>query len=76
MIEAKRSEPPRCRRLPAAAPKAADTKHAAAPPRPPLKPSLSDTAAAPAPAAKDGLVAGSQPIVPANSFDSRFSAVK
>ena len=25
---------------------------------------------------KDGLVAGSQPIVPANSFDSRFSAVK
>jgi len=29
-----------------------------------------------APAAKDSLVAGSQPIVPANSFDSRFSAMK
>jgi hypothetical protein len=55
----------------AAAPKPADTKHAAA--RPQLKPSLPDT---PAPAAKDALVAGSQPIVPANSFDSRFSAVK
>ena len=31
---------------------------------------------APAPAAKDGLVAGSAPIVQANSFESRFSAVK
>jgi hypothetical protein len=57
--------------------KAADTKQASA--RPPLKPSVSDTpavASAPAPAAKDGLVAGSQPIVQANSFESRFSAAK
>ena len=44
--------------------------------RPPLKPSLSDSPAATAPAAKDSLVAGSQPIVPANSFESRFSAAK
>jgi len=70
IIETKRNEPPprpeaAVPKL-AAAPKPADT-------RPPLKPSVSD---APAPAAKDGLVAGSQPIVPANSFDSRFSAVK
>jgi murein L,D-transpeptidase YafK len=53
-----------------------DTKQAAA--RPPLKPSVSDTAAAsaPEPAAKDAVVAGSAPIVQANSFESRFSAVK
>ena len=82
VIEAKRSEPPRFETLPkataAAAPKATEPKQAAAPPRPPLKPTLSDTpaAAAAAPAAKDSLVAGSQPIVPANSFDSRFSAFK
>ncbi|MGA2289438.1 L,D-transpeptidase family protein [Bradyrhizobium sp.] len=54
--------------------------------RPPLKPAIpapaapaetaaSDTAAAAAPT-KDGLVAGAQPIVQANSFESRFSAVK
>ena len=42
--------------------------------RPPFKPTVSDPVAAPA--AKDGLVAGSQPIVPASSFESRFSAVK
>jgi murein L,D-transpeptidase YafK len=78
VIEAKRSEPPRTEAAlaKAAAPKVADTKHAAAPPRPPLKPALSDTPADPAPAAKDSLVAGSQPIMPAHSFDSRFSAVK
>jgi murein L,D-transpeptidase YafK len=71
VIEARASAPK------IAAPKAADTKQAAA--RPPLKPSVSDTPAAPAaePApAKDALVAGAQPIVPANSFESRFSAVK
>jgi hypothetical protein len=53
-----------------------ETRQAAA--RPPLKPSLSDTetASAPAPAAKDSQVAGSAPIVQANSFESRFSAVK
>ena len=79
---AKRSEPPSrsevaAPKATAAAPKAAEPKQAAAPaPLPPLKPSLSDTPAAPAPAAKDSLVAGSQPIVPANSFDSRFSAFK
>ena len=46
-----------------------DTKQAAA--RPPLKPSASD-----APAAKDNHVAGSAPIVPTNSFDNRFGAVR
>jgi murein L,D-transpeptidase YafK len=44
-----------------------------------LKPSVSDTPAAvptaPAPA-QPALVAGAQPVVPANSFDSRFSAAK
>jgi murein L,D-transpeptidase YafK len=58
----------------AAAPKA-DTKQAA---RPPLKPTVTDTAAAaaPAPAATNSMVAGAQPIVSPNSFDSRFSAAK
>jgi murein L,D-transpeptidase YafK len=54
--------------------KASETKQAAA--RPALKPSISDSTAAAPPPAKDTLVAGSQPIVPANSFESRFSAVK
>jgi len=62
--------------------KPAETKQAAA--RPPLKPSVTEapapaapaTATAAAPPAKDTMVAGSQPIVPPNSFDSRFSAVK
>jgi murein L,D-transpeptidase YafK len=80
VIEAKRSEPPRSEAtLPkaiAAVPKAAEPKQAAAAPRPPLKPSVTDTAAAAAPTAKDSMVVGSQPIVPANSFDSRFGAVK
>lgn len=73
VIETRRHEPPRHeKRHEASVPKvAAAPKPADSPP--PLKPSLSDT---PAPAAKDALVAGSQPIVPANSFDSRFSAVK
>jgi hypothetical protein len=80
VIEAKRTEPaphpdgaiPKA--TAAAAPKPAETKQAAA--RPPLKPSLSDTPAAAPPPAKDAMVAGSQPIVSSNSFDSRFSAVK
>jgi murein L,D-transpeptidase YafK len=83
VIEAKRTEPPsrpentvpKTDTKQAAAPKA-DTKPAS---RPPLKPSVSDTpaqAAAPAPAAKDALVAGSAPIVQSNSFDSRFGAAK
>jgi hypothetical protein len=43
-----------------------------------LKPTVTDTAAAaPAPApAATSLVAGAQPIVSANSFESRFSAAK
>src|SRR6202171_3931113 len=80
VIEAKRNEPPRsdasAPKAAAAAPKAPDTKQAAA--HPPAKPSLSDAPAASAFAspAKDGLVAGSAPIVQANSFESRFSAFK
>lgn len=77
VIEAKRTEPARSEgTLPKAAgvPKPAETKQAAA--KPPLKPSLSDTPAAAPPPAKDAMVAGSQPIVSSNSFDSRFSAVK
>ncbi len=75
VIEAKRNEP--APKAAAAAPKAPDTKQASA--RPPLKPSLPDAPpAAPAAAAtaSPSLVAGSQPIVQANSFESRFSAVK
>ncbi|WP_375413270.1 L,D-transpeptidase family protein [uncultured Bradyrhizobium sp.] len=56
--------------VPKTAPKPADTRVAAV--RPPFKPTISDPAA---PAA-NALVAGAQPIVPANSFESRFSAVK
>jgi hypothetical protein len=71
VVEAK---PPRPEASIPRAPKASETKQAVA--RPPLKPSLSDSTAAAPPPAKDTLVAGSQPIVPANSFESRFSAVK
>jgi murein L,D-transpeptidase YafK len=61
---------------------AKDTKQASA--KPPLKPAGAETAAnAPAPAAapaapatNNSLVAGAQPIVSTNSFDSRFSAAK
>jgi hypothetical protein len=79
VIETKRNDPPHpegSAPKAAAAPKAADTKQAAA--RPPLKPTVSDSQAAePAPAAKDSpVVAGSAPIVQSNSFDSRFSAAK
>jgi murein L,D-transpeptidase YafK len=66
--------------IPKASSPKADTKQASA--RPPLKPTVTDTAAAapglaqaPAPAAPS-LVAGAQPIVSANSFESRFSAMK
>jgi hypothetical protein len=75
VIAAKRSEP--APKTVAAAPKAPETKQASA--HPPLKPSLSDAppaAPAAAAAASPGVVAGSQPIVQANSFESRFSAVK
>jgi murein L,D-transpeptidase YafK len=84
VVEAKRNaSPPRAEgatpKTAAAAPKAPETKQAAA--KPPLIPSITDTAAAtPPPAkdnpAKDNQVAGSAPIVQANSFESRFSAAK
>ncbi len=75
VVEAKRSEP--AAHSEASTPKASkpEIKQAAA--RPPLKPAVSDAPAAFAPpAANDGLVAGSAPIVQSNSFDSRFSAMK
>jgi murein L,D-transpeptidase YafK len=67
--ETKRHEPqhPEASAKMATAPKS-ETKQASA--HPPLKPSLSD---APATATNDG-VAGSQPIVQANSFENRFAA--
>jgi murein L,D-transpeptidase YafK len=79
--EAKREPPPRPEAaIPRAAgakpadTKSADTRQAA---KPQLKPSVSDSAtAAPAVAAAPTQVAGSQPIVQSNSFDSRFSAFK
>jgi hypothetical protein len=73
VIEAKRSEPPHpgASILRASKP---EVKQAAVPP--PLKPSISDTPVAAAPAIKDSMVAGAAPIVSANSFESRFSAVK
>jgi murein L,D-transpeptidase YafK len=84
VVEAKRNaSPPRPEgatpKTAAAAPKAPETKQAAA--KPPLIPSIADTAAAtPPPAkdnpAKDNQVAGSAPVVQANSFESRFSASK
>jgi hypothetical protein len=75
VVEARRNESPP--RPEASIPKGSkpETKQAAA--RLPLKPSLSDTPAeAAAPPAKDGLAAGSAPIVQANSFESRFGAIK
>ena len=70
VIEAKRPEVAAPKAAAAPAPKP-DAKHAAAS-RPPLKPSVDSSA----PAAKDNQVSGSAPIVPPNSFDSRFGAVK
>lgn len=69
--KAEAKQPPKPEAPKAAAPKH-DTKQAAATARPPLKPSV-DTQAH---AAKDKNVAGSAPIVPPNSFDSRFQAVR
>lgn len=54
-------------------PSKTETKQASA--RPSLKPAMSEAAEA-APPAKDGVIAGAQPIVSANSFESRFSAFK
>jgi hypothetical protein len=73
VIEAKDTPRPSAAIPKPAAPKPADTRVASAV-RPPFKPTVSDPAAAPP--AKDALVAGAQPIVPASSFESRFSAVK
>jgi hypothetical protein len=67
VIAAKRTEPHPEPRKP-------ETRQAAA--KPALKPSISDPASPPAPAAKGTLVGGAQPIVPASSFDSRFSAAQ
>jgi hypothetical protein len=85
VIEAKRSEPPKAA-VAAAKPEANKPEAKQAVAHPPQKPapaaststsstSTSSTLAA-APAANTGLVAGSAPIVPPNSFDSRFSATR
>jgi murein L,D-transpeptidase YafK len=71
-IEAKRGAKP-------SEPRPTEPRQVAA--KPPLKPSVTDPAraqaAAPAPAAGQGpMVAGAQPIVPANSFESRFGAMQ
>jgi hypothetical protein len=69
VIEAKRAAP--------AHPEAKKPEIQQAAAHPPLKPSVTDnTAAAAAPATQGSMVAGAQPIVPANSFDSRFSAAR
>jgi murein L,D-transpeptidase YafK len=73
VVEARRTEA--APRPEASIPKAKpEIKQAAV--RPPLKPAISDSQATAPPPAKDGLVAGSAPIVQSSSFDSRFSAVK
>jgi murein L,D-transpeptidase YafK len=68
-------------RATAAAPKQPEPKQAAAKPAAPApKPSVSEApaqaAAAPAPGAKEATIAGAQPAVPSNSFESRFGAMK
>ncbi|MDB5620601.1 hypothetical protein [Tardiphaga sp.] len=50
----------------------ADAKQASAAPRPPLKPAASDQPTS----SGGGSLAGAAPVVPANSFDTRFSAVR
>jgi len=65
----KASEPPP--RPVASVPKPAEPKHAAA--KPQLKPTIgADSTAAPS----GGTIAGAAPVVSANSFESRFSAVR
>jgi murein L,D-transpeptidase YafK len=71
VIEAKDTPRPSAAVPKTAAPKPADTRVAAV--RPPFKPTVSEPGPAPA---KDALVAGAQPIMSSNSFESRFSAVK
>ena len=61
----------------AAAPKPTDSKLAAAATKPTLKPSVSDSAAVvAAPASASATIAGAQPALSSNSFDSRFSAMR
>jgi hypothetical protein len=75
--KAAEAKPPRPEgAIPKASAAKGDTKQATA--HPSLKPAVTDTAAAaPAPApAAPSMVAGAQPIVSANSFESRFSAAK
>ena len=74
VIEAKRHEPPSRPNASASKTSKPEVKQAAA--RPPLKPAISEAHAAAAPSAQETLVAGSQPIVQANSFESRFSGFK
>ncbi|MBB5047626.1 murein L,D-transpeptidase YafK [Rhodopseudomonas rhenobacensis] len=60
---------------PAAKPGSAPHQVAAA--RPPLKPSVSSAdAAAPSAPARGGTLSGAQPVVSANSFENRFSAMR
>ena len=80
IVEAKRSDQVAAvpKTAAAATPKPDITKQAAA--RPPQKPALADPPPAAAPPAaapaKDGMVAGAQPIVSPNSFDSRFQSFR
>ncbi|HEY0331168.1 MAG TPA: murein L,D-transpeptidase family protein [Rhodopseudomonas sp.] len=59
---------------PAAKPASAPHQVAAA--RPPLKPTVSSADAAAPAASTGGTLAGAQPVVSANSFENRFSAVR
>ena len=74
VIEARRREPPALAKVSKPEVSKPETRQAAA--HPPLKPTVSDTPAASAPAAKEAMVAGAAPIVQSSSFDSRFSAFK
>jgi murein L,D-transpeptidase YafK len=69
------AKPPRPE-APIPKPSKSDTKQASA--KTPLKPTVTETAAdtPAAPPAAPSLVAGAQPIVSANSFESRFSAAR
>jgi len=69
VIEAKRTETPRPESAGTKPPSKLEIKQVSASPP---KPTVSDAAATP----KPGLVTGSQPIVQANTFESRFSGAK
>jgi murein L,D-transpeptidase YafK len=74
ITEAKRSEPSAAKTA-AATPKP-DSKQAAFRPKPTLSDQPATVTAAPAPAAKDSVIAGAPPIVSPNSFESRFGATR